>query len=117
MGQKERDLIDKRLINLKPNERLFRANSGMGWAGKATKKGKFTVIENARPFHGMPEGFPDLVGFTEITVTADMVGQKIAVFTGEEYKATGRLSVDQKRWRDLILSHGGIWRKVTPDEI
>ena len=60
----------------------------------------------------MPDGFPDLVGWTEITVTADMVGSKLAVFTCEEVKATGRLSRMQRRFRDVVMGMGGIWRVI-----
>ena len=107
MGTKERDLINIRLSSLQPNERLFRANAGMGWAGRSVKRGKHVIIENAMPFHGMPEGMPDLIGWTTVTITPDMVGQRIAVFTGVEVKATGKLSEIQDKFRSLILGMGG----------
>jgi len=114
MGAQERNLINTRLAGLAPNERLFRANVGVAWAGKAVRKGRFTVIADARPFHGMPEGFPDLVGWTAVTITPDMVGQRVAVFTAEEVKATGRLGKLQRAWRDLIVRMGGIHRTIKP---
>ena len=114
MGAQERNLINTRLEGLAPNERLFRANVGVAWAGKAVRKGRFTVIADARPFHGMPEGFPDLVGWTEIEITPDMVGRTIAVFTAEEVKATGRLGKLQRAWRDLIVRMGGVHRIINP---
>jgi len=113
MGQAERDIINERLAGLAPNERLFRANCGMGWAGKATRKGRFTVIQDARVLHAMPEGFPDLVGFTVIEITPEMVGKKIAVFTAEEVKA-GKSSIKkgslQDKFRDLFIGMGAIYR-------
>src|ERR1700722_4368372 len=33
-----------------------------------------------------PTGMPDYLGWTEVTITPDMVGQKIAVFTAAEIK-------------------------------
>lgn len=114
MGAQERNLINTRLAGLAPNERLFRANVGVAWAGKAVRKGRLTVIADARPFHGMPEGFPDLVGWTSITITPDMVGQTMAVFTAEEVKATGKLTAAQERFRELITRMGGIWRVIGP---
>lgn len=114
MGAQERNLINTRLAGLAPNERLFRANVGVAWAGKAVRKGRFTVIADARPFHGMPEGFPDLVGWTAVTITPDMVGRTIAVFTAEEVKATGRLGKLQRAYRDLIVRMGGIHRTIEP---
>jgi len=105
MGQK--DLINQYLINLQKNERVFRINAGMGWTGKVTHKGKFVIIENPYPLHAAPTGWPDLCGWETIKITPDMVGQKIAVFKGVEVKATGKLSDDQERFRDLILKMGG----------
>lgn len=116
MGQKERDLINTRLKNLEKNERLFRINAGMGWTGNAERHGEIMVIKNPRPFHGAPDGWPDLSGWTEITVTPEMVGKKIAVFTGEEVK-TGKQKIkkdsDQDKFREIILRMGGVFRVIS----
>lgn len=115
MGTAERDIINDILLNLPENERLFRSNSGMAWAGKAVKKGEIIIIKNARPFHGMPEGFPDLCGWTEIEVTPEMVGRRVAVFTAVEVK-TGKqtLRKEQRRFKEIIERMGGIWRTIKP---
>lgn len=108
MGYKEKNLINEYLSSLPENVRMFRTNSGMAWAGKSTLKGEFRIIKNARPFHGMPEGFPDLAGWTEIEITPDMIGRKIAVFTAVEVK-TGKLKLSDKqnKFKELILKMGG----------
>ncbi len=113
MGQAERDIINDILINLKDNERLFRTNSGMGWAGKSTKKGEFTIIKNARPFHGMPEGWPDLTGWTQVEITPEMVGRTVAIFTTVEVK-TGKLKLTEKQsgFKNLIERMGGIFKQL-----
>lgn len=113
MGAKEKNLINEYLLNLPENVRMFRTNSGMAWAGKSVKKGDITAIKNARPFHGMPEGWPDLTGWTEIEITPDMVGQKIAVFSVVEVK-TGSLKLTDKqnRFKELILKMGGRFREL-----
>lgn len=114
MGIKERDLINNRLLNLKPNERLFRINSAMAWAGKVVKKtGKFIILNDPYPIHSAPEGWPDLCGWETIEITPEMIGQKIAVFVGEEVKATGKLSKEQNRFRDIILKMGGAFRIIS----
>ena len=113
MGVKERDIINTRLKGLADNERLFRINAGMGWQGKCVRKGKIMIIENPFPLHAAPEGWPDLCGWTSVTVTPDMVGQTVAVFTFEEVKATGKLSKAQTRFKDVIERMGGIFRIVT----
>ena len=58
----------------------------------------------------MPEGMPDLIGWTETEITPDMVGQRVAIFTGIEIK-TGRQKIkpgsDQDKFREIILRMGG----------
>lgn len=56
----------------------------------------------------------DLIGFTPITITPDMIGRKIAVFTAVEvkktkwkYTATDR-EVAQKKFLDVVNMNGGI---------
>jgi hypothetical protein len=54
-------------------------------------------------------GGSDLIGYRTITITPDMVGQKIAVFTALEIKtATGRATPEQRRFIDHIRGAGGI---------
>jgi len=127
MGEKEKIILNDRLLNLNQNERLFRINAGMAWTASPKQIYRPTkriaifvqpgdlVLKHARPFHGAPTGWPDLCGWTEIEVTSDMVGQKIAVFTGEEIKATGspKLKNRQKLYQDIILRMGGIFKVLT----
>ena len=113
MGEKERKLTVERLKNLQPNERLFRINAGMGWTGSSkVRKGKFLIIENPYPLHAAPEGWPDLVGFESVIITPDMVGKKVAIFKGVEIKATGKLSIIQEKFKNLIERMGGIFEIV-----
>lgn len=56
----------------------------------------------------------DLVGWETVTITADMVGQKIARFLSAECKPEGwkfnpndAHEVAQKRWLDMINADGG----------
>ena len=76
---------------------LFRANVGSGWTGKSRRDGNKVIIENPRRLNtGLPSGFPDLFGFRTVTITPDMVGQKVAVFCGLEIKTKiGRVRNDQ----------------------
>jgi hypothetical protein len=115
MAELESDIIRDRLLSLADNERLFRINAGMGWAGKAHRRGRFIIIDNPRPLHAAPDGWPDLTGWTAITITPDMVGQTVAVFTAEEIK-TGRQKIkpgsDQERFQRVITEMGGIHRVI-----
>lgn len=87
MGQKERKLIDKELLEGSKTGYRARANTGMGWQGKIIKApqhilkmlsnwmtGKnikhkrIMIIVDPRPFHGMDTGFFDVFGWDELTV-------------------------------------------------
>lgn len=115
MGEKEKQLEKKRLLNMKPTERLFRINAGMGWVGKILKQDSgVIVLKNPRPLWAAPDGWPDLCGWESIEITPDMVGKKVAVFKFVELKPrykNGRrqklhgMQVDFKR---IVEESGGI---------
>jgi hypothetical protein len=123
MGVKENKKKNDILLNLKPNERLFRINAGMGWTAppkrtaiKRESDGSTTVImKNAFPFHGAPKGWPDLCGWETVEITPDMVGQRVAVFRFDEIKQTGRLSKEQSLMIDALRSMGGFANVHYPD--
>jgi hypothetical protein len=78
MGQKENAEIKKIMLESPPNMRLFRANSGMAWTGKIINKTKDTItIKNPRPFHGLPSGTPDLIGWESLNL-CEFIDQKIS---------------------------------------
>jgi hypothetical protein len=54
-------------------------------------------------------GGSDLIGFTRKTITQDMVGQQIAVFTAVEVKTkTGTTSDAQSQFINFVVGMGGI---------
>lgn len=58
---------------------------------------------------GLCNGSADLIGWTTRTITPEMVGQHVAVFTSIEVKtATGRLRPEQRQWLDAVQAAGGI---------
>ena len=58
---------------------------------------------------GLARGSADLIGWRTITVTPDMVGSRLAVFTSIEVKtATGRLTPQQRNWLEAVRLAGGI---------
>ena len=78
--------------------RLFRNNTG-------------TLRDiNGRPVtFGLCKGSADLIGWTVRTITPEMVGQKIAVFTSIEVKNTsGRVKPEQQQWLNAVAAAGGI---------
>jgi hypothetical protein len=90
---------------------LFRNNVGLAYTGdvKTNANGSVTIL-NARPIKfGLCPGSSDLIGWTTITITSEMVGRRIAVFTAIEVKsATGRASDKQKKFIKRIHDCGGI---------
>jgi hypothetical protein len=63
---------------------------------------------------GIPgKGGSDLLGWTSKTITSEMVGQKIAIFTSIEVKTpTGKPTKEQTRWLNLVNEVGGIGRII-----
>lgn len=58
---------------------------------------------------GLARGSADLIGWRTITITPDMVGRRIAVFTSIEVKTpTGRLTPAQHAWLGAARAAGGI---------
>jgi hypothetical protein len=78
--------------------RLFRNNTGT------------LRDQHGRPVSfGLARGSADLIGWTIRTVTPDMVGQQVAVFTSIEVKTpTGRIRPEQQQWLSAVQAAGGI---------
>lgn len=107
--------------------RLFRNNIARAWVGNRVTR--FTgpqriavqagdvLVHDARPLHaGLAEGSGDLIGWTRITITPDMVGQTVAIFTSAEIKALrGRATAGQIAWADAVSGAGGLAAIVRTD--
>ena len=118
--KKEKSLLNDLAINAtKYGSRLFRNNNGIGWVGRLFKPSQQctvkvgpgdVVLKHARPLHaGLCTGSSDLIGWTTIEITEDMVGRKVAVFTGAEVKiGKDRESKQQESFRRTVIDHGGI---------
>ncbi len=101
---------------------LWRVNSGKAWVSGGGKPERLAngsmVVPFGRPIAiglGDPEGnsvngASDLLGYTKITITAEMVGHVIPVITVIEAKADdgGRGTKDQKKFISIIIKAGGI---------
>lgn len=104
-----------KFLGSQPHIRMFRNQVGVGWVGNADRHPDGTVvIPNARRVSmGLHVGSGDLIGWKTLTVTPDMVGKQVAVFTSVEIKTpAGRVSPDQKNWLERVNSAGGLARVV-----
>lgn len=92
----------------------------MAWVGKSKRLPNSTdlLIQDARPLHaGLCEGSSDLIGWTTKTVTPDMVGKPVAVFTAIEVKSgTGRATKEQINFLKVVRESGGISGVITSPE-
>jgi hypothetical protein len=89
---------------------LFRNNVGTAYQGQmGSINGDRVLLYPRFVEFGLCKGSSDLIGWTEITITPDMVGKRIAVFTAVEVKTkTGRVSDEQKRFIKNVNDAGGI---------
>ena len=90
---------------------MWRNAVAYAWVGKVIHKTDTEVtLSGAYPIQaGLCVGSSDLIGLKTITVTADMVGHQIAVFTAVEVKTkTGKASPEQKQFIDAVRKKGGI---------
>jgi hypothetical protein len=66
--------------------------------------------QHGRPVSfGLAKGSSDLIGWTTRTITPEMIGQQVAVFTSIEVKSpTGRVRPEQQQWIHAVQAAGGI---------
>lgn len=101
--------------------RLFRNNCGTGWVSNKKRRlrpgelyrarGGELILYEPRPLHaGLFKGSADGIGWRSVTITPDMVGQRVAVFLSIETKVpkTGRISTEQAKWDEQVSAAGGI---------
>jgi hypothetical protein len=107
--------------------RLFRNNCGVGWTGKLERPARATtvtvfpgdvVLRKARPLHaGLAAGSGDLIGWRTVKITADMVGDEVALFVSLEAKAgKDKLRTAQRAWLEAVHGAGGIAAEVRSAE-
>ncbi len=78
--------------------RLFRNNTG------AIKDAEGRLVR-----FGLCKGSSDLIGFKPVTITPDMVGRTVAIFTAIEVKTpTGKPTPEQLHFIDRVKQLGGI---------
>ena len=112
-------MTEKRLLDAihkaNPSAALFRNDCGTTFAGKPSKlTGNRVLIRDAKFIrYGLQPGSADLIGWTPIIITPDMVGQTVAVFTSIEAKTDNdTIKPDQVQWARSVQRDGGIAKIV-----
>lgn len=120
----EKKIIQDVLIEgSKRGWKLFRQNVGQGWAGKMFRSPMpisvrinptDVVIRNAAPLNaGLCKGSSDIIGWKPITITPDMVGKTVAIFTAIEVKyGTTPVTTEQQNFVDQVNKHGGLGKII-----
>ena len=84
-------------LSLNHSETLFRNNNGS------------YIHDGRRIIYGLGTGTSDFIGWTVKTITADMIGRSVAIFTAVEVKASdGKTTQEQQKFLDLVNKNGGI---------
>lgn len=101
MAKHETDITHKCMIAAsKLGVVLFKNVRGMFLTQDATRKIRAGLLA---------DGSSDLIGWKRVTITPDMIGKTLAVFTAIEIKtATGRASPEQKHFIEAVQKSGGI---------
>ena len=116
----EQKIIKQLLIKASQlGHRLFRNNTAKGWAGRAKKFTRHQVV-NVEPGDvivkrgfpieaGLIKGSSDLIGWTNVKITQDMIGKTLPVFTAPEVKyGSTRVTKDQEIFIDNINKNNGL---------
>lgn len=119
---RESDVLRHIWLAVASRATLFRLNTGKAWVSGGGPVRRLTdgsvVVPFARPIAlglSKPNGDPvlgayDLIGFTPVVITPDMVGKKVAVLTCIDAKNSdgGKVSNDQDHFGNVIRDAGGI---------
>lgn len=91
--------------------RVFRNNCGVAWQGDARKlsDGSVLIRNPRRVVYGLAPGSSDLIGWRQVIVTPQMVGQRLAQFVALEVKTgKGRAQQHQRNFVEQVQQAGGI---------
>lgn len=104
-------LKETMLVGSKAGLTLFRNNTGTAWQGDYSRTHSGSVLlRNPRVVHfGLCVGSSDLIGWRQVVITPDMVGQKIAQFIGLETKYGRRTATEaQDNFLNQLDNAGGL---------
>ncbi len=89
--------------------RLVNIARALGCTLHRNQVGTYKLQDGRYISSGLGVGSSDLIGYTRVTITPEMVGRTVAVFTAIEAKAaTGRARTSQLIFVDTVKKAGGI---------
>lgn len=106
--------IKRRLLLWIPHRwraRLFNNPVGEAWVGKESNLAHIghVVLAHRRIKYGLATGSSDLIGIASVTVTPEMVGRTLGVFTAIETKyGRRRATQEQSSFITMVRDMGGI---------
>jgi len=91
--------------------RLFRVNTGRAYAGRAKRiagSRDYVIFQARHITMGLTTGGSDLIGWTPIEITQEMVGKTVAVFSAVEVKTPKRKATQkQLQFIERVTQAGG----------
>lgn len=101
MSFKETDIVNNILLELSPKGCVLWKNV----------RGLFITADGKRKVKAglQADGSSDLIGFTRVLITSDMVGKTMPIFTAIEVKTpTGAVRPEQRRFVNYVKSMWGL---------
>lgn len=111
MKEKNISQLIRKALGTISTVRLFTNPTSIGYVGKLVSRTEDRVVLEAatQTQFGLCVGSSDLIGWKQITITPEMVGKTVAVFTAIEVKTeTGRLREEQCKFIDAVRRAGGL---------
>ena len=105
----ETDIQSEALISMSRYATMFRNNVGVAVVKPdrcPSCRKKIPILRRIR--YGLCKGSSDTVGWNSVTITEEMVGQKIAIFCASEIKTpTGKATLEQMNFVTRVNAAGG----------
>lgn len=98
-------------VGSKPDARVFRNNTGMGFQGTVVKEtpDMVTLKNHRRIQFGLVKGSSDLIGFVTRIIRQSDVGKRVAQFLAVECKTPKKGATDpQKNFISVVKQFGGL---------
>lgn len=111
MVKEKKTQVEIQLAFNKGRRRLWRNDNGICYQARNISRCKDSMIlVDPKVMHyGLCKDSSDLVGFTSVTITPEMIGAEIAIFTAIEVKSEeGRLTEGQSNFIKMVNNFGGI---------